>query len=175
MKNPYKHLREKAGYTQKKFCDEFDFAKQTLLSIEQGVYEELSTRMINAIWDACRNADVDLPMSLVDEYGAPGLPDLYARWRRVERASCDVRIVKYVPEYHFSDLSPMHWFVQSTTGSVQGFAKQLKVQTATILSYTTGKQKDMPHPLREALVDAGYAHIGMLEKLQNDWNKNNAE
>ena len=114
-------------------------------------------------------------LSLVDEYGAPSLPDLYARWRRVERASCDVRIVKYVPEYHFSDLSPMHWFVQSTTGSVQGFAKQLKVQTATILSYTTGKQKDMPHPLREALVDAGYAHIGTLEKLQNDWNKNNAE
>lgn len=171
MKNPYKHLRERAGYTQKKFCTEFDFAKQTLLSIEQGVYEELSVRMLAAIDLACDNADINVEEELAAEYGTASLTSVYARWRRVERASCDSRIVKYVPEYHFSDLSPMHWFVQSTTGSVQGFAKQLKVQTATILSYTTGKQKDMPHPIREALVDAGYEHIGLLEKLQNDWNK----
>lgn len=171
MKNPYKHLRERAGYTQKKFCTEFDFAKQTLLSIEQGVYEELSVRMLAAIDLACDNADISVEEELAAEYGTASLTSVYARWRRVERASCDVRIVKYVPEYHFSDLSPMHWFVQSTTGSVQGFAKQLKVQTATILSYTTGKQKDMPHPIREALADAGYEHIGLLEKLQNDWNK----
>lgn len=172
MKNPYKFLRERAGYTQKKFCDQFDFAKQTLLSIEQGVYEELSTRMINAIYDSCDAAGIDLPETLFEEYGAPGLPELYARWRRVERASCDQRIVEYVPAPIAGDLSPMHWFVKNTIGSVQGFAKQLKVQPATLLSYITGKQKDMPHPLREALADAGYVHMGMLEKLQNDWNKN---
>lgn len=173
MKNPYKHLRERAGYTQKKFCTEFDFAKQTLLSIEQGVYEELSVRMLAAIDLACDNADISVEEELAAEYGTASLTAAYRMWRVAERANCDVRIVRFTPVPSMNK-SPMEVFVQSTTGSVQGFAKQLKVQTATILSYTTGKQKDMPHPIREALADAGYEHIGTLEKLQNDWNKDHA-
>lgn len=172
MKNPYKHLREKAGYTQKKFCDEFDFAKQTLLSIEQGIYEEISDRMYRAIVDAALIAGIEIVQELSDVYNNLSLFKAYSDWRVEERKKVSPEILRYVPEYAQGDLSPMHWFVQSTTGSVQGFAKQLKVQTATILSYITGKQKDMPHPLREALADAGYPYIGELEHVQNDWNKN---
>ena len=171
MKNPYKHLRERAGYTQKRFCDDFDFAKQTLLSIEQGVYEELSTRMIVAIETACAYRDRDVEEELAGEYGTASLTAAYRMWRVAERANCDLRILRYVP-VGSSDISPMALFVQSTTGSVQGFAKQLKVQTATILSYTTGKQKEMPIPLQEALTDAGYAHTIDLMKYQQEWNKN---
>ena len=175
MKNPYKFLRERAGYTQKKFCDEFDFAKQTLLSIEQGVYEEISVRMHAAIVNACLFANVNMGDLLIEEYGEDSLLNVYARWRRVERAKCDARIAAYVPWAGTATESPASFFVKETVGSMQGFAQQLKVQTATLLSYVTGKQKDMPYPLREALADAGYLYIDVLEKMQNDWNKNRVE
>lgn len=175
MKNPYKFLREQAGYTQKKFCDEFDFAKQTLLSIEQGVYEEISVRMHAAIVNACLFANVNMGDLLIEEYGNDSLLDAYKRWRETERANCDQRIVGYVPWAGTATESPAAFFVKETVGSMQGFAKQLKVQTAILLAYVTGKQKDMPYPLREALADAGYPYIDVLEKMQNDWNKNRAE
>lgn len=173
MMNPYKFLRQRAGYTQKRFCDDFNFAKQTLISIEQGVYEDLSERMLIAMSDACGTAGLDMTGELEAEYGDRSLAAVYKAWRREERSNCDVRIVDYVP-VEANELSPMHWFVKDTVGSVQGFAKQLKVQTAILLSYIRGKQKEMPYPLREALVDAGYPHVALLEKYQTEWNKHNA-
>jgi transcriptional regulator with XRE-family HTH domain len=170
MMNPYKFLRQRAGYTQKRFCDDFNFAKQTLISIEQGVYEDLSERMLIAMSEACGTAGLDMTGELEAEYGDKSLATAYKTWRREERSNCDVRIVDYVP-VETNELSPMHWFVKDTVGSVQGFAKQLKVQTAILLSYIRGKQKEMPYPLREALVDAGYPHVALLEKYQTEWNK----
>ena len=68
MKNPYKFLREKCGLTQKKFCDEYGFAKQTLISIEQGVYEDLSNRMQTSIEMACAAAGIDLKDELWQQF-----------------------------------------------------------------------------------------------------------
>lgn len=169
MRNPYKFLREKAGYTQKRFCDDFDFAKQTLISIEQGVYEELSERMLLAIFEACKIAGVDAAAELEAEYDTAYLIEAYHFYRVYERT---LFATSYVPMTS-NNKSPMQLFVESTTGSVQGLAKKLKVQTAIILAYMTGKQKEMPIPLQNALADAGYAHTVTLMKLQNDWIKNN--
>lgn len=169
MRNPYKFLREKCGYTQKRFCDDFDFAKQTLISIEQGVYEELSTRMVTSMLEACHLAGVNISDELIDEYDVYNLPTAYSLYRMHERQQFTTA---YVPMTS-NNKSPMQLFVESTTGSVQGLAKKLKVQTAIILAYMTGKQKEMPIPLQEALADAGYAHTVTLMKLQNDWIKNN--
>jgi DNA-binding XRE family transcriptional regulator len=170
MKNPYKFLREKCGLTQKRFCDEYGFAKQTLISIEQGVYEDLSNRMQTAIEAACHDAGVSVEDELVNEYGAASLPIAYNLYRIYERESF---VVDTLPRAGTAELSPMHFLVKETTGSVQGFAKKIKVQTAILLSYITGKQKDMPYPLQEALRDTGYAHTEELVRLQNDWIKHN--
>ena len=167
--NPFKFLREKSGLTQKKFCDEYRFAKQTLISIEQGVYEELSERMIASITFACHEHDVDMGMELAAEYGTFKLSEAYADWRRAERANCYERIIWWEPRPGTKQYSPMHFFVKESMGSVQGFAKQLKVQTAILLSYITGKQKEMPAPLRAALLDAHYPYLNELIDLQRDW------
>lgn len=168
MRNPYKFLRERAGYTQKRFCEEFDFAKQTLISIEQGVYEELSTRMLSAMNEACALSDIDISSELAAEYRTTLLPLAYLEYRVQERSQFKIG---YTPVTGVNK-SPMELFVENTTGSVQGLAKKLKVQTAIILAYMTGKQKEMPIPLQEALADAGYAHTVTLMKYQNDWIKN---
>jgi len=168
MRNPYKFLRERAGYTQKRFCEEFDFAKQTLISIEQGVYSELSDRMLFAIMHACDRAGINSMDELKAEYDTQFLIVAYHEYRVYERSQFKIGYTPVTGD----NKSPMELFVESTTGSVQGLAKKLKVQTAIILAYMTGKQKEMPIPLQEALSDAGYAHTVTLMKYQNDWIKN---
>lgn len=170
MKNPYKFLREKCGLTQKKFCDEYGFAKQTLISIEQGVYEDLSNRMQTSIEMACETAGIDLKDELWQEYDVYNLSNAYSLYRIYAREDF---VIDTLPRAGTAKLSPMHFLVKETTGSVQGFAKKIKVQTAILLSYITGKQKDMPYPLQEALRDTGYAHTEELVRLQNDWIKHN--
>lgn len=133
--------------------------------------------MLNAMFEATASKDVNMTRELDAEYGVPALATAYRTWRTAERANCDYRITDYVPTnlsivVGGKTFSPMHWFVKDTVGSVQGFAKNLKVQTAILLSYITGKQKEMPAPLEQALTDAGYHHIDTLKKYQTEWIKN---
>lgn len=157
--NPYKELRQLAGYTQKRFCDEFGFSKQTLISIEAGVYADLSERMVLAIETACANRGISVD----------GLCGDYNIWRIEQRRGVPDAIKNYAPVIWDDKVSPMGFFIAQTTGSVQGFAKRLKVQTSTLLRYVSGEQPDMPMPLRVALVDCGYKNLGQLEKAQMDW------
>lgn len=159
MTNPYKELRQLAGYTQKRFCDEFGFSKQTLISIEAGVYADLSDRMLAAITAACDNKGI----------AVSNLAAGYEAWRLSERQNVAPAVKGYNPVVWDEKRSPMYFFITQTTGSVQGFAKRLKVQTSTLLRYVSGEQADMPMPLREALVDCGYEYLGQLEKAQQDW------
>jgi len=167
--NPYAFLRKQAGYTQAAFCDEFGFAKQTLISIEQGVYAELSDRMLEAIYNACAIKGLDRGSLLAVEYGTDSLREAYFDYRLSERRDVPDAIKNYMPMSWTAEMSPMAAFVAQTTGSMQGFAKKLKVQTATILRYASGEQPMMPMPLREALVDCNYRHLGLLEKNQQEW------
>lgn len=169
MLNPYKFLRTHAGYTQASFCREYGFSKQTLISIEQGVYAELSSRMVTAITDACWDKGIDPQGVLIAEYGTRDLATVYEAYRQFERENVPPAIVGYVPTESTPELSPMHFFVKNTTGSVQGFAKVLKIQTSTLLRYIRGQQADMPGPLYEALYRAGYRHLDELIKAQTEW------
>ena len=128
--------------------------------------------MMTAIEDVCAARGVDIEAEMVAEYGTPLYTQAYRLYRLDARTNCDPRINDWVPSAPVGELSPMHFFVKETVGSVQGFAKALKVQTAILLSYITGRQKDMPAPLEEALMDANYFHIEALKKYQTEWIKN---
>lgn len=158
--NPYKKLRQEAGYTQKQFCDEFGFSKQTLISIEAGVYADLSDRMLASIAQACESKGIEVGYDL---------PGLYELWRLSERQSVPDAIKKYNPTMWDEKRSPMACFIAQTTGSVQGFAKKLKVQTSTLLRYASGEQPDIPMPLMVALIDCGYEYLEQLVKAQQNW------
>lgn len=162
-KNPYARLREHAGYTLKRFCEEYKFAKQTVIGIESGMYPELSERMIAAITDAGR--DSNMLELLLDEYDTPYLTRAYEQWRIDSRMALNLPTV----ELRYNELSPMHYFVKDTVGSVQGFAKKLKVPPATLLRYIRGEQKHMPMEIRTALHDAGCTQIEQLEKINFSW------
>jgi hypothetical protein len=67
------------------------------------------------------------------------------------------------------DVSPMAVLVKDTAGSVQGFAKLIKVPSATLLRYVRGDQQFMPASIREALFDCGYDYVAELEDVQARW------
>lgn len=165
-KNPFALLRERAGYTQKRFCEEYKFAKQTVIGIESGMYPELSERMLEAIGLACTKSGLSEWQTLTDEYDTPYLSKAYEAWRKSERQGVDLPSV----EIRFtSEFSPMHFFVKDTIGSVQGFAKKLKVPPAMILRYIRGEQRLMPLSLWGALEDLNYPKLTELQNKQAEW------
>jgi transcriptional regulator with XRE-family HTH domain len=167
--NPYAFLRTRAGLSQRKFCDKYGFAKQTLIAIEQGMYPDLSDRMTDAIFAACLAVDMDPAVELLDEYDTPYLSAAYLSWIAGEREVVDSRILDYVPQPGTPKQSPMDLLVRETVGTVQGFAKNLKVPPATLMRYMRGGQADMPVSIMQALEQAGYHHVHALRDIQEKW------
>lgn len=164
--NPYNHLRKKAGYVQRRFCDEYEFAKQTIIMIEHGTYPELSDRMVRAIEEACYHKGINPHTELEREYGTSDVQAAYEAWRTAQRAKITLR---HVPSEGTEDSSPMMDLVKGATGTVQGFSKAIKVPPATLLRYARGEQDLMPASIRQALLECGYDHISLLEELQLKW------
>lgn len=164
-KNPYAYLREKCGLSQQKFCDTYKFAKQTLVGIEAGFYADLSGRMVASLYNACVVAGIDQFDALREEYGVAQLEIAYDLWRDGERALVDLPPVGI---HSTDELSPMHFYVKDTVGSVQGFAKMMKIPPATLLRYIRGGKRGMPWEVREAFSDAGI-DTETLETEQQKW------
>lgn len=164
-KNPYAYLREKCGLSQQKFCDKYKFAKQTLVGIEAGFYADLSQRMVYAIKDAASRLEVHMPVLLTEEYGTFDIQLAYAKWRLETRQEVELPAVGLRST---DELSPMHFYVKDTVGSVQGFAKMMKIPPATLLRYIRGGKRGMPWEVREAFNDAGL-DTETLETEQQKW------
>lgn len=169
MINPYAYLRNKAGLSQRKFCAEFKFAKQTLVGIEKGFYPTLSSRMVDAVMEACNRVDIDPGLALLDEYGTPYLDRAYAAWQLQDRDGALLHTWR--PDLLNPSVSPMEEFVSDTVGSVQGFAKLLKVPPATLTRYMEGKQAMMPTSIFVALEAVKYPHLRELQAAQREWVK----
>lgn len=167
--NPYAFLRRKCGLTQRRFCELYKFAKQTLVGIENGMYPSLSDRMIAAIEQACHDYDIDMLAELDYLFGTTSVNTAYQQWVAAERVQVNPAIRSYRPIIWDDRRSPMYFFVFNTVGSAQGFAKQLKVPAATLVRYMDGKQENMPGSITEALRNIGYEFLPELMSHQANW------
>lgn len=168
MRNPYAFLRGLTGLTQKQFCEQYSFAKQTLILIEQGVSPELSDRMVVSMGKALFDKGIVAQEVLYAEYGVTTLGVAYKQWRKMERAEVSKNWISPVPK-QTEVSSPMAFLVRETIGSVQGFAKALKIPPATLVRYIKGLQREMPASVREALMDVGYIYLTELINAQAQW------
>lgn len=158
MRNPYAKCRELAGLTQKQFCERYGFAKQTLIGIEQGMYPALSDRMVLSMMDALTEKGI-YDAGLIDDWGHDSLPDAYEEWVEDERACVE----PFSLDGTLKDVID-----RATKGSVQGFAKLIKIPSATLLRYLNGGQEMMPSSIWTALKQCGFdvQEIAELEKRQ---------
>jgi transcriptional regulator with XRE-family HTH domain len=169
--NPYAFLRRKCGLTQRRFCELYKFAKQTLVGIETGMYPSLSDRMVAAIEQACFDYDIDMLAELDYLYGTVNVSTAYEQWIVSERSAVPDNVRSYRPVIWDDKRSPMYFFVFNTVGSAQGFAKLLKVPAATLVRYMDGKQENMPGAITAALKNVQYEFLTDLMTYQTNWVK----
>lgn len=170
MDNPYAYLREQAGYGHREFARDFKLNRKTLIAIETGQFTTLSTRMIDTLLGACANANVPTGTILEERFDSSSLSEAYAKFQHAQRAFYAEEIREATPEYRGpSDLSPFHYFVKDSTGSLQGFCKKLCVPQTTVSRYAAGLTRTMPLTIKNALKEVQHPDVEQLEKLQENW------
>jgi hypothetical protein len=167
--NPYRALRMACGISTRDFAKKYELAKTTLTYIETAQYVQLSEYQRQAIGEECHAKGVPAEAILRAGWGVPTLGAAYeAHQHAARRAAHDVFNV-LPPQQRTASLSPFHFYIKATTGSVQSFCKTLKVPASSVLRYTTGVTHSMPTVIHDALCEAEVAHLEELQKLQSDW------
>jgi transcriptional regulator with XRE-family HTH domain len=167
--NPFKRLRELTTTSQKDFAEKYGFAKTTMTYIESGQYPDLSEAMIVGLGQECYEKNVDARSVLIEEYQSESLQDAYHRWQSIERMAVAHRF-QVNPTGQMDEVrSPMHFFVEQVAGTRQAFCKLLKVPSAAVLQYSTGRIKTMPKAITDALTEVRFPYLTELQDQQIDW------
>lgn len=173
--NPYTALRKACGVSLKDFCERYRFSKQTIISVETGRYSRLSDDMISSLGAACAAADVDARQLLEERFGASTLSEAYEKWQVAERRRAGREQPLSLTWTDHPRVSPMQQVIDSTTGSLQGFASLLKIPAAPLSRYAKGGQREMPKPIEEAFKDytavtyADWDFLPELQEAQRGW------
>lgn len=166
--NPYVRLRELTGLGQREFERKYGLSHTTMTHVETGQFAELSDRMIISLGKECHEKGVDARAILEFEYSSDRLQEAYHKWQREARVENGPKL-DVAPRDGSTDASPMQLFISDTTGSAQGFSKTLKVPSATVMRYATGKTANMPKVLYDALEEVGYPYLSDLADKQDAW------
>lgn len=171
MKNPYALLRERAGYGQREFARKFGYSRNTMIQIDNGMPKEVSERLENDLLEACARADVPVNEVLKEEFGVQHLDQAYSRFQhetRLENASLFNAAAPSNKQTTY-DLSPFHFFVKDTAGSLQAFCKKLCIPADQVTRYASGATETIPALIDSALREIRYPYIDKLVSMQADW------
>lgn len=171
LKNPYRHLRELCGTTQKDFAAKHGMSKTTMTYIESGQYPTLSDYQIEALGKECYDREISAKFELREAYGQESLQDAYRAWQTTERMQEAHRFQRVLPTAGtvMPSVSPMAQFIVDSARTTQSFCKLLKVPSATVLRYATGATRSMPIAIRTALEEVRYPYMAELLANQDIW------
>lgn len=172
MLNPYRRLLQECGMTQAEFCRQYDFSKPTLVGILTGQYPNLSERMVDSIFELCREKGVSVRPLLHDEYGTPDLNTAYVRWQIEERKAFAQKYAKK-PERWNKNTSPFQAYIEDTAGAQATFCKELKTDAAAVRRYANGESLLMPGAIYDVLLDIEYPYLPDLIAAQANWRDEN--
>jgi hypothetical protein len=167
--NPYRALRMACKTSTRDFAKKHELAKTTLTYIETGQYAQLSDYQIQALGSECAEKGVNASSILLAGWGVSTLGAAYEASQHAARRVAHSVFDVLPPERWTDDLSPFHFYIKATTGSVQGFCKQLKVPASSVLRYTTGVTRSMPKVIEQALFEAGVSKLKKLRAMQEEW------
>lgn len=159
--NPIKELRTKHNLTQRALAEQAGISPTALLRYEQGLYENVSEKILDVL------VDID------DSALAQNLNALYTIWRNEHREEA----AKYFqPLPHLVVIGDEHPFVtfrRTITMRAVGkdsriaFCILLALHPSVVLDYEANKQAGMPHMIKAALLTAGLTerYINSLDQL----------
>jgi transcriptional regulator with XRE-family HTH domain len=161
--NPVKRLRKEHKITQQQLADAGDLQRLTVLRTEQGLYEEIP----GAVMDGLARLVPSLDRGLVArDYSAfqRHMRALYGPLS-VNRLRFDLVRAAIIKGHPLVELREKSGWTQI------GLCKNLCVNAGLIHKWESGKQKEVPRQLLDALRDAGYSEsdILWLERAGNKW------
>lgn len=169
IESPFKVLREACGISTREFAKKYSIAKTTLTYLETQQYAKLSSYQIQILGAECQSKGVDASSILREGWGVSTLAEAYEASQHAARHAAHSTFDIQPPERWTDDLSPFHFYVKATTGSAQGFCKQLKVPASSVLRYTTGVTRSMPITIEAALRETGFQALSHLVAMQANW------
>lgn len=158
--NPIKELRRKHNLTQRSLAEQAGISPTAVLRYEQGLYEHVSMKIVNAL-------------SEYDELEGVVLPGRYDLWRfKTQRDAA--KFFTPLPSLAVNLTEhPFTTFRRTITTRAVGkdsrisFCILLAIHPSVVLDYEAGKQEHMPNLIRNALFNAGLTlqYIDSLSQL----------
>lgn len=164
MENIIKRVRLERSITQREVADRADMSAQAVMRYEQGLYENLSDKLLIVIGNIADMACDDIQA----EYNT------FRNWKQV---SAGQYLQSPPPLYFTNTLHPFKNFRQRLTSGAVGnesrmaFCQLLAVHPATVAEYDEGKVKAMPALIERALLNAGLdqEYLRSLQELGEIW------
>lgn len=157
--NPIKELRKKHNLTQRALAEQAGISPTALLRYEQGLYEEISEKIVDALYG-------------IDDDAA--LLRVQYRWWRQDHQLEAAKYFKPLPHLVvIGDEHPFVTFRRSITTRAVGkdsrisFCILLAIHPSVVLDYEASKQEHMPNLIQVALTAAGVPehYINSLDQL----------
>lgn len=151
--NPVKRLRKEHNITQQQLADAGDLQRLTVLRTEQGLYEEIP----GAVMDGLARLVPSLDKGLVArEYAA------FQRHQRALYGPLSVNRLRFDAVRPQDNRHALVRLREASGWSQIGLCKNLCVNAGLIHKWESGKQKEAPRQLLDALRDAGYSERDIL-------------
>lgn len=152
MENIIKESRLALGVTQREVARLANMSPQAVMRYEQGLYENLSTKLCSAVADMANLSEAEV--------------EVYYASFRAETQRAAIRFLRNPPPLQINETHPFRLFREGLTSGAVGnksrmaFCILLAVHPATVAQYDEGKVKHMPSLIRRALevgeLDATY-------------------
>lgn len=158
-KNPILELLDECGIKPAEFAKEYEFSRQGIDYYINGVYPNLSDKLLDALYDLTFDRGLEWP----------DLETEYQEWRADERAA-QVDKFHIQPRQVWNEkTSPFDTYVRDTSGNRSRFAKDLKVPVRDVTRYARGEAMAMPLELQAALDEIAFPYKAELIAMQYNW------
>lgn len=161
MQNPLKFARESLGMSQKELADYAGMTPGAVLKYEQGLYEEPSVTLVEALNEL---------QTFVVDYKT--MSKAYSLWRNNHRLGADLKPLHMLALSFKNDSHPLVQYRRAVgLVSAQSFCVLLCLHPAVVRRYEGGKARNMPRQVKDALFLGGLSHteISIIESHGHDY------
>lgn len=168
--NPYLRMREATGLTQRQFEQMTGLSHTVMVSLEAGMFPEVSDNQLMLLKSACRAKGIPWGKTMRQLFGTEDFDIAYDVWVVNERRAAAPRLGQ-VDINPASLTSPFDQYIEGTVGTRYAFCNAMKVPQVTVMRYASGTTLTMPKVIHRAFLDAGKtpSWCARLEDGQMAW------
>lgn len=173
LAEPVDRLVKASGLSRRAFARQFGVGEQVLLRLSQGRFTTVPPSIVQALREAYPDAR-DMRGILAEDYGTQDIVEAYETWRE-KRPARERGMLPTGAELEAladSGMSPAQ-ILAAAAGSMSKLAAILQVHDYVVRRYVSGKTRELPASMREAMVKLSWPHTDHLDRAQQSWLEKN--